>query len=50
MYNFNFYNPTEIIFGKNRLEELDSLIPHDSKVLIVYGGGSIKNTELLTRF
>jgi len=41
MNNFDFYNPTQIIFGSNRLEELDSLIPKDAKVLILYGGGSI---------
>jgi len=42
MENFNFYNPVHIIFGKNRLEELDLHIPENSKVLILYGGGSVK--------
>ncbi len=42
MYNFNFYNPTQIIFGKDRLAELDKLLPPDAKVLMLYGGGSIK--------
>ncbi|MDT1959213.1 iron-containing alcohol dehydrogenase [Carnobacterium divergens] len=39
--NFNFYNPTEIVFGKNRIPELDRLVPKNKKVLILYGGGSV---------
>ncbi|MGX7419149.1 iron-containing alcohol dehydrogenase [Carnobacterium gallinarum] len=39
--NFNYYNPTKIIFGKNRIEELATLIPKGEKVLITYGGGSV---------
>ena len=27
MYNFDFYNPTHIVFGKDRLDELDTLVP-----------------------
>ncbi|OIQ17512.1 MAG: NADH-dependent alcohol dehydrogenase [Bacteriovorax sp. MedPE-SWde] len=42
MLDFNFYNPTQIVFGQNRLNELDQLIPQDAKVMIVYGGGSAK--------
>jgi len=49
MNNFDFYNPTRIIFGKNRLNELDNLIPKDAKVLILYGGGSIKKFGTLKR-
>ena len=40
MFNFDFYNPTHIVFGKDRLDELDVLVPKDAKVLITYGGGS----------
>ena len=36
MQNFDFYNPTHIVFGKDRLSELDNLIPKDSKVLILF--------------
>ena len=43
MKNFDFYNPTKIVFGKNRLNELDNLIPEEAKVLILFGGGSVKN-------
>lgn len=42
MRNFNFYNPTRIIFGKDRLPELNKYVPRNAKVMIAYGGGSIK--------
>ncbi|MGL5122775.1 MAG: iron-containing alcohol dehydrogenase [Fusobacteriaceae bacterium] len=42
MNNFTFYNPTKIIFGKGELTQLDSLVPKNSKVLVLYGGGSVK--------
>lgn len=42
MQNFNLYNPTHVVFGKDRLAEMASLVPANSKVLITYGGGSIK--------
>ncbi|HJO94008.1 MAG TPA: iron-containing alcohol dehydrogenase [Victivallales bacterium] len=42
MKSFNYYNPVKIVFGKNTISELRNLIPADSKVLITYGGGSIK--------
>lgn len=42
MKNFNFFNPVHIIFGKDRLDELDQHIPGNAKVLILYGGGSVK--------
>lgn len=47
MLNFNFYNPTHIVFGKDQLQELDSLVPKDAKVLITYGGGSARRTGVL---
>ncbi|MDC1379820.1 iron-containing alcohol dehydrogenase [Algibacter sp.] len=42
MNNFEFKNPTKIIFGKNTIEKLENEIPKDAKVLLLYGGGSIK--------
>lgn len=42
MQDFNFYNPTQIVFGQNRLSELDQLIDKNAKVMIIYGGGSAK--------
>jgi NADP-dependent alcohol dehydrogenase len=47
MQNFSFYNPTNIVFGKGQLNELDNLVPKSAKVLITYGGGSAKSTGLL---
>lgn len=49
MNNFNFYNPTHIVFGKDRLAELDTLIPSTAKVLILYGGGSVKKFGTLDK-
>ena len=42
MYNFTFYNPTKIVFGKGQISELSTLISKDHKILMTYGGGSIK--------
>lgn len=49
MLNFNFYNPTCIIFGKDRLGELDQLVPANANVLITYGGGSVKKYGTLEK-
>ena len=49
MFNFDFYNPTHIVFGKDRLGELDTLVPRDAKVLITYGGGSAVRSGLIDR-
>ena len=41
MNNFKYRNPTKILFGKGQIENLSTEIPADSKVLMLYGGGSI---------
>lgn len=41
MLNFELYNPTKIIFGKDQLEKLSNEIPPNARILMVYGGGSI---------
>ena len=46
MNNFEFKNPTKIIFGKNTIEKLENEIPNDAKVLLLYGGGSIKKNGI----
>jgi alcohol dehydrogenase len=47
MQNFTFWNPTKLIFGKGQLEQVKSEIPrYGKKVLVVYGGGSIKRSGL----
>ncbi|EOL9131196.1 alcohol dehydrogenase [Cronobacter malonaticus] len=47
MNNFNLHNPTHIAFGKGAISELRALIPADSRVLVTYGGGSVKKTGVL---
>jgi len=47
MLNFDFYNPTRILFGKGRIADLDKVVPADARVLILYGGGSIKGNGVL---
>ncbi|SDQ11213.1 hypothetical protein SAMN05216232_0610 [Virgibacillus subterraneus] len=43
MDNFTFYNPVKLIFGKGQLEALpNEVAAYGKKVLLVYGGGSIK--------
>lgn len=49
MNNFNFYNPTHIVFGKDRIAELDTLIDKDAKVLVLFGGGSVKKFGTLDK-
>lgn len=42
MQNFSFVNPVKIIFGRDTIQSISQEIPVDKKVLILYGGGSIK--------
>jgi NADP-dependent alcohol dehydrogenase len=46
MLNFEFKNPTKIIFGKGQIQKLGKEIPANAKVLLVYGGGSIKTNGI----
>lgn len=47
MENFIYYNPTKLMFGKGQLEGLKSeLARYGKRVLLVYGGGSIKKNGL----
>lgn len=43
MYNFEYKNPVKIIFGKNTIPKVTSEVPENSKILLTYGGGSIKS-------
>ena len=43
MQNFEFQNPTKILFGKGQIENIKNEIPTGAKVLMLYGGGSIKS-------
>lgn len=49
MLSFDFYNPTRIVFGKDRLDAVDTYIPSDAVVLITYGGGSAKKSGLIDK-
>ncbi len=42
MKDFTYYNPTRLILGRGRIARLDDLIPDGNRVLVTYGGGSIK--------
>ncbi len=42
MNNFIFQNPTRLIFGKGMIAELAKAIPADKKIMITFGGGSVK--------
>lgn len=46
MENFNYYNPTHIFFGKGEIAVLKKQIPAGTKVMITYGGGSIKKNGI----
>lgn len=50
MLNFNLQIPTRIIFGRDKINELGKEVSkYGSRVLLVYGGGSIKKSGLYER-
>lgn len=49
MFDFDFYNPTRVIFGKDKVDNIDNLVPTDANVLITFGGGSAKKSGLIAR-
>jgi NADP-dependent alcohol dehydrogenase len=42
MNNFVFNNQARVLFGKGQIANIADEIPEDSKILLIYGGGSIK--------
>lgn len=42
MYNFEYKNPVKIIFGKDTISKVVGEIPENAKIMLTYGGGSIK--------
>ncbi len=42
MRDFTFYNPTKILFGTGQIVGISREIPGDQRILMTYGGGSIK--------
>ncbi|MBU0902816.1 iron-containing alcohol dehydrogenase [Pseudomonas sp. GWSMS-1] len=47
MFNFDFYNPTRIVFGRDTIGRLDDLVPVEARVLLLYGGQSAEKTGTL---
>ena len=47
MQSFTFHNPTQIVFGRDKVAELANLVPASAKVLILYGGASAEKTGTL---
>ncbi|WP_394227356.1 iron-containing alcohol dehydrogenase [Pseudoalteromonas spongiae] len=43
---FSFVNPTKIIFGQGQIAKIQHEIPQSAKVLVIYGGGSIKQNGI----
>ncbi len=47
MLNFDFYAPARILFGRDTQKEIGALLkPHAKKILLHYGGSSIKKSGL----
>ena len=42
MNNFVYFNPVKVVFGKGSIASLSDLIPKGQKIMLAYGGGSIK--------
>ncbi len=47
MDNFEFYNPTKILFGKGMIAKLDEQLDSQARVLILYGGASAEKNGTL---
>ena len=46
MKNFIFQNPTKLVFGKGQISKLKDLLPRDKKIMVTYGGGSVKKNGI----
>ena len=51
MFDFQYFTPTKVVFGKNKEEKVAELIKEfgGTKILIHYGGGSVVRSGLLKR-
>lgn len=49
MLNFELKNPVKILFGKGEIAKIASEIPKSEKVLVLYGGGSIKKNGVYSQ-
>lgn len=46
MNAFELYNPVRVFFGEGQLSHLSEQIPADARVLLTFGGGSIRRTGI----
>ncbi len=47
MFNFTFHRPTRLLFGEGQIANIAHEIPEDARLMITYGGGSIKKNGVL---
>ena len=47
MLNFDYQNPTRIIFGQGSTSKLSRSVPPKARVLVLYGGGSVRRNGTL---
>lgn len=47
MNNFEYFNPVKVVFGKGTIAKVAELIDAKKKVMMTYGGGSIKKKRRL---
>ena len=43
MNDFEYANPVKVLFGKGKIAKINDEVPAGARVLVTYGGGSIKN-------
>jgi NADP-dependent alcohol dehydrogenase len=46
MDNFIFHNPVKIIFGRGQVAQIADEIPKNSKVMLTFGGGSVRKNGI----
>ncbi len=47
MLNFDFYNPTRIIFGADTIAKINDYVPAEARVLMLFGGESARKNGTL---
>jgi hypothetical protein len=49
MNDFEYVNPVKVLFGKGKIAKIKDEVPAGARVLITYGGGSIKTMASTSR-
>lgn len=49
VFNFEYCVPTRVVFGRGSIDRVSELIPKGARVLLLYGGGSIKRNGIYDR-